>query len=124
MKACKWLSRGSIYFCALVASWASAQQTSTAQNVYSRIPLSWQNQGLSSSTGNTVDFFQNTRQWISHLQKTGFIDRSLPAPYRVAIPLMSFGGDAGPKLKMTYAHNMPGTEGGKGILFFITMETP
>ena len=38
--------------------------------------------------------------WRQDLEKTGALSRT--GPYRVALPLASFGGDNGPKLLLTY----------------------
>ena len=38
--------------------------------------------------------------WRRDLEKSGALSRS--GPYRVALPLASFGGDNGPKLVLTY----------------------
>jgi hypothetical protein len=56
-----------------------------------------------------------TEDWKKNLEQKGIIDRSLPAPYRVALPLASFG-DKGPKIMFTYA---PST---KAPLVFIKLE--
>jgi hypothetical protein len=56
--------------------------------------------------------------WKASLERQGYIDRSLPAPYRVAIPLMSFG-DQGPKVMFTFAPTLPGTSQRQVFLLFI-----
>lgn len=56
-----------------------------------------------------------THEWKKNLERKGIIDRSLPRPYRVALPLASFGDD-GPKLMFTYA---PAT---KAPVIFIKIE--
>jgi hypothetical protein len=56
--------------------------------------------------------------WKASLERQGYIDRSLPAPYRVAMPLMSFG-DRGPKVMFTYAPTLPGTNQRQVFLLFI-----
>jgi hypothetical protein len=38
--------------------------------------------------------------WRQDMEKSGVLSRT--GPYRVALPLASFGGDNGPKLLMTY----------------------
>lgn len=63
------------------------------------------------------DFSNTGREWVADLERTGIINRSLRGPYRIAVPLMSFG-DAGPKLMLTYARRLPGQEK-KGVLLFI-----
>jgi hypothetical protein len=45
---------------------------------------------------------KTTEDWKKNLEQKGILDRSLPAPYRVALPIANFG-DKGPKLMFTYA---------------------
>ncbi|MES2535915.1 MAG: hypothetical protein V4632_08590 [Pseudomonadota bacterium] len=59
--------------------------------------------------------------WKASLERQGFIDRSLPPPYRIAVPLMAFG-DNGPKLMFTYAPRMPGT--GQRQVFLVFVKIP
>jgi hypothetical protein len=56
-----------------------------------------------------------TEDWKKNLEQKGIIDRSLPRPYRVALPLVNFG-DKGPKLMFTYS---PAT---KAPVVFIKIE--
>lgn len=108
--------------CATLAPWAWAQ--SFKATPYIQPLLGAQAEGFSPSADSLpADFSRSSHRWISDLQRAGFIDRSLPRPYRVAVPLMSFG-DAGPKLKLTYTRSMPGNPGTKGVLLFITMKIP
>jgi hypothetical protein len=125
MKNSAWLILGIACCCATLAPWAWAQKPLNFKAISYIQPLSGtEAEGFSSSANSfSADFYRSSYRWISNLQRAGFIDRSLPKPYRVAVPLMSFG-DAGPKVKLTYARNMPGNPGTKGILLFITMEIP
>jgi hypothetical protein len=126
MRNSVWLIFGTACCCATLASWAWAQKPLSFKATSSYIqPLPGvEAEGFSSSASSlSADFSRSSHRWLSDLQRAGFIDRSLPRPYRVAVPLMSFG-DAGPKIKLTYARNMPGNPGTKGILLFITMEIP
>jgi hypothetical protein len=126
MRNSVWLIFGTACCCATLASWAWAQKPLSFKATSSYIqPLpEGEAESFSSSASSlSADFFRSSHRWLSDLQRAGFIDRSLPRPYRVAVPLMSFG-DTGPKVKLTYARNMPGNPGTKGILLFITMEIP
>jgi hypothetical protein len=111
--------------CATLAPWARAQKPLSFKGTsYIQLLSETEAEGFPSSADSLhVNFSRNRYQWVSDLQRAGLIDRSLPRPYRVAVPLMSFG-DAGPKVKLTYARNMPGNPGTKGVLLFITMEIP
>jgi hypothetical protein len=57
-------------------------------------------------------------KWLADLEKAGVVNRSLPAPYRVALPLMPIG-DTGAKLMLTYAP-LPGTDR-RGVLLFVNI---
>jgi hypothetical protein len=59
-------------------------------------------------------------QWIGDLERAGIVNRALPAPYRIALPLASFG-DNGPTLMFTYARTLPGTSAAAGPLLFINI---
>lgn len=56
--------------------------------------------------------------WVKDLERNGIFDRSLPRPYRIALPITQWG-NGGPVLKVTYA-SMPGNEE-KGVVFFINI---
>lgn len=56
--------------------------------------------------------------WVKDLERNGIFDRSLPRPYRIALPITQWG-NGGPVLKVTYA-SMPGSEE-KGVVFFINI---
>jgi hypothetical protein len=58
-------------------------------------------------------------EWLADLERAGIFNRSMPTPYRVAIPLMRFGGENGPILKLTYARTLPGSSGVPGPLLFM-----
>lgn len=59
---------------------------------------------------------------VSDLERSGYVNRSLPRPYRVAVPLVQFG-EQGPKLMITYARTLPGA-GAQGVLLFLTIPLP
>src|ERR1700694_5322111 len=124
MKNSVWLILGTAC-CATLAPWAWAQTPQSFKATPYIQPLSGAQAESSAPSANSLsaDFSRISHRWISDLQKAGFIDRSLPKPYRVAVPLISFG-DAGPKLKLTYTRRMPRNPGTKGVLLFITMELP
>lgn len=126
MKAHTWLTFVTSCFFVMLAPASWAQQVSNgeeaeaaSQPASSPAPES----ALLYTSEAAVYRDYDRHQWIANLQKAGFINRALPKPYRVAIPLMSFG-DAGPKIMLTYAKNMPGDTGGKGPLLFITVGIP
>src|SRR3569623_269049 len=56
--------------------------------------------------------------WIKDLERNGIYDRSLPRPYRIALPITQWDNE-GAVLKVTYAA-MPGSEE-KGLVFFINI---
>src|SRR4051812_29337579 len=125
MKNSVWLILGAACCCATLApkAWAQKPLSYKGTSYFQPLPGAEAESFPSSAGSLPVDFSRNRYRWISDLQRAGLIDRSLPRPYRVAVPLMSFG-DAGPKIKLTYARNMPGNPGTKGVLLFITMEIP
>lgn len=124
MKARTWLTLSTSCFCAVLAHCAWAQQTSSAEEASSQPPSSLALETAPSYVGGSEEYrYYDRHQWIANLQKAGIVNRSLPNPYRVALPLMSFG-DAGPRIMLTYAKNMPGNTGGKGLLLFITVGIP
>lgn len=56
--------------------------------------------------------------WRQDMEKSGVLSRT--GPYRVALPLASFGGDNGPKLLMTYlprARNGLGSD--RSVMLFL-----
>lgn len=55
--------------------------------------------------------------WIRNLESAGIVNRSLPAPYRLAVPLAEID-NSGTVLSATYAA-MPGATGGRGLLLFV-----
>jgi hypothetical protein len=111
---------GIFFFCLGLACSAAAQPDAhnTDQPLVSH-PKPW---AFPTSARDHAAYSHGRPDWITGLQKAGFINRSLPKPYRVAVPLLSFG-DAGPKLMVTYTHNLPGNTGSKGVLLFITIPT-
>jgi hypothetical protein len=123
MKARRWLTLATPCFCAVFAHFVWAQQTSGGEEAASQSP-SPVLEAAPAYAGSAEEYrYYDRHQWIANLQKAGILNRSLPNPFRVAMPLMSFG-DAGPKIMLTYAKNMPGNTGGKGLLLFITVGIP
>lgn len=125
MKAHAWLTLAIPCFCIIALvhhSWA--QQRTRTEEIHSR---SLSSMGLDfpySYGGNSEEYRRHDyREWIVNLQEAGILNLSLPNPYRIAMPLMSFG-DTGPKVMLTYAKKMPGNIEGKGLLLFITIEIP
>ncbi|HJV03477.1 MAG TPA: hypothetical protein VJ752_23275 [Burkholderiaceae bacterium] len=124
MKARTWLSLVTPCFCAVLAHYAWAQQASGIEEAASQPSPGPAVEAAPSYTGGSEEHrYYDRHQWIANLQKAGIVNRALPGPYRVAMPLMSFG-DAGPKIMLTYAKNMPGNTGGQGLLLFITVGIP
>lgn len=56
-------------------------------------------------------------EWLKELERNGIVDRSLPRPYRIALPIAQWG-HGGPSLKITYTA-LPGRGEDKGILLFV-----
>src|SRR5690348_4981590 len=72
-------------------------------NAWSQPLQSWENEdryALSPPAEKSLDMKQS---WRQDLEKAGVLNRY--SPYRVALPLMSFG-DNGPKLLVTYVPRM------------------
>ena len=124
MKTCTWLTLATPCFCAVLTHYAWAQQASGGDEAPSQPSASLAAEVAPSYAGSSEEYrYYDRHQWIANLQKSGIVNRSLPKPYRVAMPLMSFG-DAGPKIMLTYTKNMPGNTGGQGLLLFITVGIP
>ncbi len=124
MTARKWLTLATPCLCAVLSSHAWAQQVAGGEDVFSRPSSDPAAEAAPSYASEAEEYrYYDRHQWIAHLQKAGIVNRALPNPYRVAMPLMSFG-DAGPKIMLTYAKNMPGNTGSKGLLLFITVGIP
>lgn len=124
MKTRRWLTLATPCFCAVLSSHAWAQQGSGGAEISSRPSSDQAAEAAPSYASGSEEYrYYDRHQWIAHLQKAGIVNRSLPNPYRVAMPLMSFG-DTGPKIMLTYAKNMPGNPGEKGLLLFITVGIP
>ncbi|WP_081801447.1 hypothetical protein [Herminiimonas sp. CN] len=112
------------WFFAVLAHCAWAQQAFSTEKASTQWPVSLAlDASPSYAEGSEEHRNYDRHQWITNLQKVGVLNRSLPTPYRVAIPLMSFG-DANPRIMLTYAKNMPGNIGGRGLMLFITVEIP
>lgn len=77
--------------------------------------------GFSSNLRGRSEYSNLGRELIAELEQSGVVNRALRSPYRVALPLVSFG-HTGPKLMVTYARRLPGTSDG-GVLFFIHIPT-
>lgn len=112
------IALGTTFFCVGLASSAAAQPN--AHNSDQQLTSRPKPEAFPASARGHAPYSHGRPDWIADLQKAGFINRSLPKPYRVAVPLLSFG-DAGPKVMITYTNNMPGNTGSKGVLLFITI---
>jgi hypothetical protein len=78
---------------------------------------------LSSKTQSSHrDYATTGQQWVGELEKAGIINRSLHGPYRIALPLATFG-ESGATLKLTYTRSLPGS-GDSGPLLFVTIPLP
>jgi hypothetical protein len=55
--------------------------------------------------------------WRRDLEKAGIISHT--GPFRVALPVASFGGDRGPKLMFTYVPHMKDDAGSKVFMLFM-----
>jgi hypothetical protein len=105
--------------CILAMPWACAQQGSDSRASYARagadVPLLHLNPPR--------EYASVVHQWIADLEKAGVVNRSLPGPYRIALPLITFGDD-GAALKLTYTRNLPGSSGSGGPLLFLHIPMP
>ncbi|OGB27486.1 MAG: hypothetical protein A3I66_06270 [Burkholderiales bacterium RIFCSPLOWO2_02_FULL_57_36] len=122
MKTGDWFSFSIVSLCIGLAPWAGAQERADTQefSVYSPSDsdtrkFSWKLRGRS-------DFSNAGREWVAELERAGIVNRSLQGPYRVAVPLLSFG-HAGPKIMITYTRKLPGATG-DGMLIFIHVPIP
>jgi hypothetical protein len=85
-------------------------------NAWSQPLQLWQEEshyGSSVQAGKSLDVTQN---WRRDLEKAGVLSKN--SPYRVALPLVSFG-DNGPKLLVTYVPRMKDGSGSKTVLLFL-----
>ena len=102
---------GMSFLCASLAPEALAQSAAlpgaAARAMAMRLPAAERNIG---------------QQWVANLESAGLVNRALPAPYRVAVPLVDFG-DSRSQLKLTYGNHGGATES-KGVVLFFTMELP
>jgi hypothetical protein len=69
--------------------------------------------GASPQAGKSLDVSQH---WRRDLEKAGVLSKN--SPYRVALPLVSFG-DNGPKLLLTYVPRMRDGGASKTVLLFL-----
>jgi hypothetical protein len=95
------------FFCtgalAIANAWSQPLQLWEDENRY----------GSSVQAGKSLDVNQH---WRRDLEKAGVLSRN--SPYRVALPLVSFG-DNGPKLLLTYVPRMKDGSGSKTVLLFL-----
>jgi hypothetical protein len=122
MSVRNWLPFGASCLYAILVHWAWAQQTSSIQRVYSQPPSSSSADAAPSSSRGSIDFSKGGPAWLSNMQGMVVFNRSLPAPYRVAVPLMSLGNQ-GPQVMITYSPGM-GNTGQKGLVLFVVVEMP
>jgi hypothetical protein len=109
---------GIISLCTLLAPLAAAQESAEARETYSMSASSIGLQGFSSRLRGRSDYSNAGRELVADLERAGIVNRSQRGPYRVALPLMSFGSGS-PTLMITYARKMPGTADAKGVLLFV-----
>lgn len=84
-------------------AWSQSLQLRGDQNHYA----------LSPPADKTLDVRES---WRQDLEKAGVLSRN--SPYRVALPLVSFG-ENGPKLLVTYVPRMRDGSGSKTVLLFL-----
>lgn len=121
MKTCNCLGLALLSLCAIFSSVVAAQDRARSYESFPLLSSDNEMAEFSSKLRGRSDFSNVGRQWVAELEQAGIVNRSLRGPYRVAVPLMSFG-PAGPKLMMTYARKLPGTSDG-GMFLFIHIPT-
>ena len=112
-----WFSYVLLSLCALLAPWAGAEERQDIQEFTPFFSSDNDVENFSSKLRGRSDFSNTGREWVANLEQAGIVNRSLRGPYRIAVPLMSFG-HAGPKVMITYARKLPGASN-KGVLLFI-----
>lgn len=117
MKTRNCLNIAILSFCTVLASWADAQERADGEEFFPLVVPDGQSEGLSTKLRGSSDFSNIGKKWVADLEQAGFVNRSLRGPYRVAVPLVSFG-HAGPRLMLTYARKLPGSSDG-GVLIFM-----
>ena len=121
MKTCNCLSLIFFSLCIVLASGVAAQDRARSSNDFPMLSSGNEAEEFSAKLRGRSDFSNMGRQWVAELEQAGIVNRSLRGPYRVAVPLMSFG-PAGPKLMVTYARKLPGTNN-DGVFLFIHIPT-
>jgi hypothetical protein len=101
--------------CLLAAPLATAEQEAGGSDTYAMVPHT--------RFIPLREYPSVLHQWVADLEKAGIYNRALPTPYRVALPLVTFGNQ-GPTLMFTYAHTLPGSAGSGGPMLFINIPTP
>ena len=114
-----WFAIGILSFGTLCMPAVGAREAADRQVIYLAASSSGM-QDFSSKLRGRSDFSNVGREWVAELEQSGIVNRSLRGPYRVALPLMSFG-HRGPMLMLTYVHRMPGATQGKGVLLFVNI---
>lgn len=117
MKTHNWFSFVILSFCTVLTPWASAQERADTRETFPLLLSDSDRQAFSSKLRGRSDFSNVGRELVAELEQAGIVNRSLRGPYRVALPLMSFGR-TGPKVMITYARKLPGASG-EGVLLFI-----
>jgi hypothetical protein len=121
MKTCNCLSLIILSLCAVFATGVAAQDRPRSYDSFPLLSPDNEMEEFSSKLRGRSDFSNVGRQWVAELEQAGIVNRSLRGPYRVAVPLMSFG-PTGPKLMITYARKIPGTND-DGVFLFIHIPT-
>jgi hypothetical protein len=110
-----------VLLCAGLAHTAGAQSPANAEAMPLYLPSEDGAEAFSPKLRGRSDFSNVGRELVAELEQAGIVNRSLRGPYRVALPLVTFG-HSGPKLMVTYARKLPGS-GDNGVLLFIHIPT-
>lgn len=117
MKTRNWFSFVILSLCAGLVPWAGAQERADTHEAFPLLLSDSERQAFSSKLRGRSDFSNIGRELVAELEQAGIVNRSLRGPYRVALPLVSFGR-TGPKVMITYARKLPGASG-EGVLLFV-----
>lgn len=119
MKTFHWISL-CLVCSAQCVSTAYAQMIPSAEAEEIRPAAASRVAGALSKIRHPSRYSSSLHELVYDLERSGYFNRSLPRPYRVAIPLAQFG-EQGPKLMITYARTPGGAE---GVLVFMTIRMP
>jgi hypothetical protein len=101
------------FICLLQGALAWAEPAGWPESHYTALPK---------AQSSHRDYANTGQQWVGELEKAGIINRSLHGPYRIALPLATFG-ESGAALKLTYTRSLPGS-GDAGPLLFVIIPLP